>query len=292
MTVAGLLPVAGAIGIASVLLFGSDNDTSDLNADEWMTFAGLSIAYLANVGFAVLTLGSGARMGATGAGTATVGGETEHDSGGEWHRLSWFTSDTSSFNEPGLWVSAVVVPLVLLVACYVVARRSRHRDAVLGNLLRFVATMLVGVPVLSRLASIHGGVNMTVNGEDFVEFLGDFDGKFTAHFFVGSSGLETTIFLSFYALIAALLIAAGTGAIDVNKLKGQAADLARQMPTPAEGAAGTSSAAPSQMPPSPQHGQASTAQSAPPLAASTPPQDPPTSVVVPPHSDPGTPAQP
>jgi hypothetical protein len=238
-TIAALLPIAGAIGIASVLLFGNDSDTSDLNADEWMTFIGLSVAYLANVGFAVLTLGSGAQMGASGSATARVMGQTENESGDEWHRLAWFTGDSSGVDEPGLWVCVVVVPVVLLVAAFIVARRSRDRDAVLGNLLRFSTLMLVAVPILSRLAALHGGAKLESDGGDVVEFLGEFEGRMTASFYLGSHGLEVTIFLTLFTLIAALLMAATTGAIDVNELKGQAADLARQMQTPPDGQGGS-----------------------------------------------------
>ncbi len=225
VTIGAALPVAGAIGVASVFLFGDNSDTSGFNTDEWMTLIGVTLAYLANAGFGVLTLGSGASLGSEG---SYHGGGEKPGGSDEFHRLAYFAS-SDHVNEPGLWVSVAVVPVVLLLAAYVVARKSGHRGAVMGNLLRYSALLLVAIPLLSRLASVHANVSLShVRAGSLFGSIG-FDKKFSATGYVGANGLEVTVFLFLIGALAAALIGALTGALDVNKLKGQATDIAKQM---------------------------------------------------------------
>lgn len=225
-----LLPVAGAIGVAAILLFGEDN-TDGLSTDGWMTLIGLSVAYLANIGFGVMVLGSGGRLGVQAQGSGRIGGSRSRDSYEEFHRLTWFTSDAPQPHEPGLWVSLVVVPVVLLLAVLIVARRSGRREAILGNVLRFVAGLLVGIPLLVRLCSMHASADVNSKGRDVIDGL--IDGSARGSAFVGAAGVDTTFELALYALAVGLFIAGVTGAIDVNKLRGHAGQVARTMTAPA-----------------------------------------------------------
>ncbi len=226
-----LLPIAGALCVAVLLLFGDGNDTSEMDSDEWMTLIGLGIAYLANLGFGLIGLGAGVSAGANGVGTYTGSGESGIDRFSEMHRLTFFTGEG---DEPGLWIAVGVMPLWLLVGAFLVARASRSRDQVLRNQLVWVGSFLLFIPLLVRLSAVHAGVDVNMDtDEDPVDLGGLYwgSGELDGSLYVGLSGVAATFLLLTFAFLAALAISAATGALDLKQLSTQARSLAKTMQT-------------------------------------------------------------
>ena len=196
-----LLPLAGLIGIALLLLFG-DSNTEDLNnSDDWMATVALAFSLLANGGLWLISLGAGASYGTSG----EYRGDGEHESDSEMHRLKFFAEE-----EPGLWAAPVVALVVMAVSAFVVARKSAHPTHIVGNLLRWVGLLFVFIPLMLRLASVHAGFSSE----------GD-DGDYTGSSFVGPDGVQTTFFLAGIGLVCAVIVAAISRAIDLNQIKAQ-----------------------------------------------------------------------
>ena len=196
-----LLPLAGLIGIGLLLLFGESN-TEDLNnSDDWMAAVALAFGLLANGGMWLISLGAGASYGVSG----EYRGEGEGESDSEMHRLKFFTED-----EPGLWAAPVVALVVMVVSAFVVARKSAHPTHIAGNLLRWVGLLFVFIPLMIRLASVHAGFSSEGG-----------DGDYKGSGFVGPDGVQTTFFLAGIGLVCAIIVAAISRAIDLNRIKAQ-----------------------------------------------------------------------
>lgn len=194
-TLAALLPVAGVIGYLSLGLFGEETDT-DLTSDDLGAFVALLVGYAGNAGFHVLTLGVGSRVGA-------VGRASGEPSSSEWERLWGQVTE----EEPGLWVSPLVMLAVLLVSTLVVLRRT-DREGALPTLGAWLVGLVVVVPLLSRLASLHLSGSAAVEGEEF-------DGSA----YVGPDGLQTTVLLVLVAALVALALALSRGLVDAASLR-------------------------------------------------------------------------
>lgn len=194
-TLAALLPVAGIVGFVSMALFGESTDT-EVTSDDLGAFVALLVAYVGNAGFVFLGLGAGSRLGVTGA-------TTGEGSTSDWERLWGQVTE----DEPGLWISPVLLLAVLLVATLVVLRLTARSRAVpvLGA---WLAALLVAVPLLSRLSSMHVSVSATFDGEDFDS---------TAY--VGLDGFQTTVLVALVAALVSLGLAFARGLLDPATVK-------------------------------------------------------------------------
>ncbi len=150
-TMAVLLPVAGLIGLGLLMITGETLDETDPTNDDLLASIALIGGLLANGGFWLVSLGAGAAMGSRG---EEVDGPTTVES----HHLPYFADD-----DPGLWAAPVVMIAFLLVATYVVARKSpAHR--VLANLGVWVAVVLVTTPLFVRVSSLHARMDVPGRG--------------------------------------------------------------------------------------------------------------------------------
>ena len=202
-TMAVLLPVAGLIGLGLLMITGETLEETDPTNDDLLASIALIGGLLANGGFWLVSLGAGAAMGSRG---EEVDGPTTVES----HHLPYFADD-----DPGLWAAPVVMIAFLLVATYVVARKSPpHR--VLANLGVWVAVVLVTTPLFVRVSSLHA--RMDVPDEDYRAF-----GT------IGVVGWQATIFLTLATLVCALLVALMTRSLNLQQLRGQAGALGRMV---------------------------------------------------------------
>ncbi|WP_228387782.1 MULTISPECIES: hypothetical protein [unclassified Nocardioides] len=226
-----LLPIAGALCLAVILLFGDGMETSELTSDEWMTLTGLGIAYLANLGFGLIGLGAGVPLGSNGSASYSGGGESGIERFSEMHRLTWWTGEG---DEPGLWIAVGVMPVWLLIGAFLVARATKSRPNVVRNQLVWVGSFLVFIPLLVRLSAVHAGARVEADvSEDPIDVgvlyfeSGEFDGSMYA----GPSGVAATFLLLVFAFLAALVVSAAIGALDVKELSAKAGSLAKSIQT-------------------------------------------------------------
>lgn len=219
--IAVLLPVCGAIGLG-LLTLGPDNDVDlhEMTADETSATVAVIAGGLANGGQVLLGLGSGAELGGSNeiASTNAFGTDSE-DRGEDFHRLGWFAGDEGE--EPGLWAAPFVLFGVLAVSAWWVASRSRERTHVARNLAVWCALLLVAVPWLTRLASLHGGGDLASDGDEA-----------TISGYAGLNGLEATIFTFLIALVVASVFVVVKGSLDTRQLRGA---LGRLQVNPAAG---------------------------------------------------------
>jgi hypothetical protein len=209
-TMFALLPLAGIVGLL-LLLFGedtiSDNDPTD---DDTLALITLIFGALATGGAWLIGLGAG----------ASTGYEieaTDETLDADWQHLWGTVTD----DEPGLWAAPVVMIAVLAVSAYVVARRSRSKNKVLGNLAVWVALLLVAVPVMVRVSGIHAGLHVTTS-EGTTE-------NYSASVFAGMHGVQSTLLLMLAAVIVATIIAITTGALDAARVRSRATSFARSI---------------------------------------------------------------
>lgn len=194
-----LLPISGLVGVG-LLMFGNDRVDEDVEAgDTGAAWAAIG-AFLANGGFALLGIGSGAPVGTA----EEERGDEGDSSSSDWHRLGWYAGDSG--DEPALWAAPVVLLLVLAAAAWVVARASQEPH-ILRNLLCWTGSLLVFLPIIARLANGHGGVE--------VEFGND---EFESSGVIGVEGVQTTFFITGIALLVAIAVAFVHGAIDKDVL--------------------------------------------------------------------------
>jgi hypothetical protein len=207
-TLVVLLPVAGAIGLLAVLLFVESNELN-MNGDETRLTIAACAALLANGGVWVLSIGSGSRFGSH---TETEGGASQD----QWERL-WGQITT---DEPGLWISPVVLLAVLTIAAMVVVRKSSG-EAALRSLAVGVGSLLVAIPLLVRLTAIHLSGRAAVEGESL-------DGSV----YVGPDGLQTTLLIVLLAAVVAFVVAMIRGVLDPAKVKATLSHAARSIQRP------------------------------------------------------------
>jgi hypothetical protein len=214
-TTLALLPLAGLIGVALLFIGGESNTETFDNSDDTMATLAFGFSVLANAGMWLISLGSGAALGAHG--SASGGGGFGGGGGGggleQMRHLSFYAGD-----EPGLWAAPVVALAVLFASAYVVARRSPEPSYIFGNLLRWVGLQFLAIPYFVRLANVHLGFSEK-SGNDSMGM----------HAFVGASGVQATFFLTFLALLCAIGVAALFRAIDVERLRAQFSSVAAQL---------------------------------------------------------------
>jgi hypothetical protein len=203
------LPVAGLIGLVLLIVTGDTLDDNDPTDDDLAAGIALIFGLLASGGFWLISLGGGAAYGTSS--HERAGGSSESSS--EMHRLAHYAQDT-----PSLWAAPVVMLVVLLLAAYVVRRRTRAPERVIGNLAVFVALLLVALPLVSRLTSLHAGVSGSDGNEPY-----------RSSFYIGQVGWQATLLLALAALVCAALVAVTGGGVDRAQLRGQAAAVARRL---------------------------------------------------------------
>jgi len=227
VTTLALLPAAGLVGVLLLFVGGESNTQTFDNSDDTMATLAFGFAALANAGMWLISLGSGAALGAKGSATGGGGGFGGGGGGGgfggggggggggfdEMRHLSFYAGD-----EPGLWAAPLVALAVLFASAYVVARRSPEPSSIFGNLLRWVGLQLLAIPFFVRLANVHVGFSEK-SGNDSMGM----------HGFAGPSGVQATFFLTFLALLCAVGVAALFQAIDVERLKAQFSTVAAQL---------------------------------------------------------------
>ncbi len=225
-TMVALLPVAGLIGWL-LLGFGDDSIAeNDPTGDDRKALLILIFGLLASGGVWLLSIGAGASAGVETEAT----GEPDR---AEWHHL-WgqITED-----EPGLWAAPAIMLAILVVSALMVVRKSPAGTALRGLLL-WVGSLLVLVPLMVRLSGAH------FVGE--ASFLGD-DYEYEAYF--GAHGVQTTFYLTGFALLVAVAVAALTRNLDLARLRQDVvAGLRTVQSSPARTASG--STGPTHPPPS------------------------------------------
>ena len=288
------LPFAGIIAALAVLLFGSGTSgyTSSFSGGDWRLSVIGVIAFAGNLGLWAVTLGTGGKVGVFGLDkyadlinglSSSLGGDSRDiPTGG---RLGWFTT---TFHEPGLWVTLVLTPACLAFGAYAVVRASGYRSrtdatgpVALRGLALWVASLLVAVPYFVRLANVHTRI----------------DGPFGIALSpaVGASGVGATFLIFLYALVVAIVVALAVGVLDGAALRASAAAIGRQLqqrPGSAPPSAPPGAGPPPGWPPgppswtAPQAGQPTEASARPPYA---PPSGPPGPTQGPPQGPAGPP---
>jgi hypothetical protein len=136
-----LLPAAGLVGGAVVGLTGRGTGAElpfPLHGPQWAALVSAALAYSANAGLWLLSLGVGGRLHAS-ADLAGHGFDLTARVGALADRV----------HEPGLWVAVVLTPLVLGWASYAAARRARRDGSPWGWLPAWTGAVLVAAPLLT-----------------------------------------------------------------------------------------------------------------------------------------------
>jgi hypothetical protein len=131
-------------------------------------------------------------------------------------RLAHYAEDT-----PGLWAAPVVLLVLMFLAAFVVARKTSAPQRVIGNLAVWVGLLLVTLPLMSRLASMHVGISM--DSEDY-----------RASYYGGPVGWQATLLLGLVGLVCAAVVALVSGAVDRTQLRAQAGRLQANPGRPAQ----------------------------------------------------------
>lgn len=203
-----LLPLAGLVGLLSIALFGEDTDV-DISGDETRLIVATSIGLLANGGVWLISLGTGSRMGYDG----RADGEGREQ---DWERL-WgeITND-----EPGLWVAPAVALLVIGVSALIVLRRSERATA-LRSLGLWLASLVVVVPLLSRVTSFHVEVQAQEGRRDF-----------DAEMYAGPDGFQTTVLVLLVALLVSCAVGLASGVANATTMRAQLQRMGRALQRP------------------------------------------------------------
>ncbi|MEO9324697.1 hypothetical protein ABFT23_14480 [Nocardioides sp. C4-1] len=219
-----LLPLVGLVGF--LLLGFGEESLSDAGDEAGGVRELLTVVFvlLGNGGVLVLGLGSGARLGG---GLSGSDGEEDFDESDHARLWSGIGDD-----EPGLWASPAILLVVLVVAAVVVLRSTRARGHVLGTLLLWAGGLVVLVPLLVRVSGFHGRATIGYAGE---ETLFSID--------AGAAGTETTFFVLGLGLVVALVVAAVTGHLSAEAVRGSLGALRSLQARP------TASSAPTGPPP-------------------------------------------
>ena len=270
-----LLPVAGAIGYAAILLFGDENDTSNLPEGGLRSLVASAIVYAGNAGVWLINLGVGSPIN----GRANLTGE---GADGTSERL-W--GDMTE-QEPGLWVAPAVALAVLLVVA-IVTRRAHHRvlsterpieppgqtskltrvgfgahPGMAAALVAWPLSLLLVLPVLLRMASVHGsgqgGLGGDPTGSDLERL------RFSA----GPSLAQGTLLLFLLAAIIGIIVALRSDAVDAAALRQNIARAAATIQSSPGQHGGTGSASSPNQAPRGEHGPSPT------FAYPPPPHDP------------------
>lgn len=215
-----LSPLAGLVAYAAVLLFGEDTDTEA--TDGWRPVIAAMIGLVPNAGLWMLSLGTGAPLGATGE-------ATDEPVSRDYERLWGAITD----DEPGLRVAPAVALLLLAAVAWVVLRSADHayRAAQLNDasttpgapatgavpspaaaLVAWVVSLLVVVPVLIRWSSGHASVD-----SHFGE--GSRREAYSASGVFGPDVVQTTLLVVLAAALVALALALATGVLHPQTLK-------------------------------------------------------------------------
>ena len=205
-TIFAMLPVAGIVGLLLLIFTGDTLNDNDPTDDDLSAGIALIVGLVASGGFWLISLGAGAAYG-------TVERETGSGSSdsSDLHHLAHYAQDT-----PGLWAAPVVMLVVLFLAAFVVARRTAAPQRILGNLGVFVALLLVALPLMSRLTSMHAG--LSVEDEDY-----------RGSYYIGQVGWQATLLLALAALVCAALVALMSRSINPAAIRAQASALAARM---------------------------------------------------------------
>jgi hypothetical protein len=199
-----LLPIAGLIGLGLLLITGETIENTDPTTDDILASLALYAGLLANGGYWLISLGAGAALQSRG---EEVGGSTSVES----HHLPYFADD-----DPGLWAAPAVMVALLLVATYVVARKSPTPARILPNLGIWVAVVLVTTPLFVRVTSLHAA--MDIPDEDV-----------SGHGTIGVVGWQATLFLTLATLVCSFLVALMTRSLSVQQVRGGAASFGRMV---------------------------------------------------------------
>lgn len=219
-----LLPVAGLISWLATAFTGVSNELG-LPGDETRVGLALSIAFLANEGFLTAALGAGSRVG------GVVEGGVGFEPTREWARL-W---GTWTEDEPGLWVSPLILVAMIALCAVVVLRASRTRRPVV-SLAIWLGTFLLVLPLLVRVANLHGGGRLVENGARV---------RFSA--LVGADGFQTVLLLLVVAALVSAAVTVLTGVVAVGEVTSGVARAARSVQS-VPGAAPSTPPAPSPSP--------------------------------------------
>ena len=203
-TIFAMLPVAGVVGLLLLIFTGDTLGDNDPTNDDLSAGIALIVGLVASGGFWLISLGAGAAYGTIESGSGSS--DTT-----DLHHLAHYAQDT-----PGLWAAPVVMLVVLFLAAFAVARRTAAPQRILGNLGVFVALLLVVLPLMSRLTSMHAGARL--DGEDL-----------EGSYYIGQVGWQATLLLALMALVCAGLVALMSRSINPAAVRAQASALAGRM---------------------------------------------------------------
>jgi hypothetical protein len=191
-----LLPAVGFVGWL-LLGFGEPSLTeNDPTGDDLQARLTLVFGMLASGGLWLLSLGA---AGSVGTSTESTGDPDENDWSHLWGQI---TED-----EPGLWAAPLLLVAVLVCSAVVVVRRSEAGTA-MRQLLVWVGSLLVVVPLLVHFSGAH------FRGE--ASFLGE---EYEVDSYLGAHGVQATFYITGVALLVAAVVAALTGTLDLAKLR-------------------------------------------------------------------------
>lgn len=197
-----LLPVAGLVGLVLMLLTGHSVQDANPTSHDFFASAALITGLLASGGFWFISLGAGSTFGEHG--SATGAGPSS-----DYHHLGYF-----AHQDPGLWAAPVVMVAVLVTATLVVARTARSRETVQASLLAWTGLLVVGIPLLVRLTSVHAGLTESSQNAQ-------------ASGAIGVNGWLSTLLLVVVVLLCSAGVAFAQGVLDLSRVT----DLGRRLQT-------------------------------------------------------------
>ncbi|MCL2781017.1 MAG: hypothetical protein FWD74_05930 [Actinomycetia bacterium] len=184
-----VLVPAGWIAAVVVKLSGITG-VGPLNAHQWLNIIALGIIYGGNIGLWAASLGSLSSFGVT----ASAGGSGSSTSRG----VGWIAGNVSG----GAWIALGIAPAALALTAWWIARGARHRPGAQRlRLVTWAVSLLVGVPFLAYLSSIHLGMAVGASGMNASMGMS-----------AGPSRWSSAFLVCLYAMIIAVLVGAFSGA--------------------------------------------------------------------------------
>lgn len=197
-----LLVPAGVVALGALLLTAPSGVQDTDEGFGLLQIAAIVTYPVANLGLFFIHAGVGG-----GVGTSWDARDLDEGRGAEWLRLAAAVEESDSW---GLWFATPTALLVLVLCAVRVVHRSWATGKPFGNLMVWSAALFVVVPVLGRLASVHGTGDVSDSG---------IAGAVT-YDFEGYAGLRPadTLLLPLTGLAVALLVAATYGILDLRAL--------------------------------------------------------------------------
>jgi len=174
-----------------------------------------ALAALPAMGVFLLSLGVFGRMGES----SKTSGAGDSDSDSDWERLPDFTDD----NGAAFWVAPFATLALAVGVLWYINLRTPDKTKLLRNFGIYLASLLVAIPLLVRLANVHLKQEQEFDGDDYVT-------KVT----VGAEGFQAMLFFVLFSAVIAVVIAFVSGALDFNEVKAKAQQFQGQQGQPGQ----------------------------------------------------------